>query len=402
MMGIRLRQARLASGMTLEMLADRLSLANHPITKAGLSKYELGKSQPNQKLLLAIANALGVRVGHFFEPSKTKINWIAFRRLATMPLKRQDQVKAYASHVVENQISLQSILFPEESSNFPEMQDARTFDDAERIAMELRDKWGLGDSTIDSLTGLVEDHGGVVVPCSDISRDFDGLAGRTNSGFPVAVVCMQVADDRRRYNLAHELGHLLMRCGDVSSKEEEKLANRFASALLVPASVAKHELGKKRKRIEVNELAILKLKHGFSMQGWARRAFDLEIIDAGQYKALCVMFSRNHWKKIEPTVYVGNEVPTRLKLMTLRAIAEGLISRERGEQICPGYTSQIELLGSERTDSASGLRRLPRVQRDSILEAAAEKVADAYAADGELTDFNAFGQEDLYVDSTES
>ena len=297
---------------------------------------------------------------------------------------------------------LQTLLFPEESSNFPESQSAKTFEDAERIAGELRDEWGLGDSAIDSLTGQVEDHGGVVVPCNDMSRDFDGLAGRTNMGFPVAVVSMQVPDDRRRYNLAHELGHLLMRCEDVSSKEEEKLANRFASALLVPASVAKHELGKKRKRIDLNELAILKLKYGFSMQGWVRRAFDLEIIDAGQYKTLCVMFSRNHWKKIEPTKFVGNEAPTRMKLMTLRAIAEGLISRERGEQICPGCTSQHELIGPEKTSTPSDFRRLPRDQRDSILKAAAEKVADLYATDEELTDFEAFGQEDLYVDSAES
>lgn len=402
MLGARLRQARLASGMTLEMLADRLSQVNHAITKAALSKYELEKSEPSQSLLLAIANALGVRVGYFFEPAETKIDWIAFRRLAKMPIKRQEQVKAYASHIVENQIMLQSLLFPEEPSNFPESQNAKTFEDAERIAGELRDEWGLGGSAIDSLTGQVEDHGGVVVPCNDMSRDFDGLAGRTNMGFPVAVVSMQVPDDRRRYNLAHELGHLLMRCEDVSRKEEEKLANRFASALLVPASVAKHELGKKRKRIDLNELAILKLKYGFSMQGWVRRAFDLEIIDAGQYKTLCVMFSRNHWKKIEPTKFVGNETPTRLKLMTLRAIAEGLISRERGEQICPGCTSQNELIGSEKTCTPSYFRRLPRNQRDSILKAAAEKVADLYAADEELADFEAFGQEDLYVDSAES
>jgi Zn-dependent peptidase ImmA (M78 family) len=388
--------------MTLEMLADRLSQVNHAITKAALSKYELEKSEPSQSLLLAIANALGVRVGYFFEPAETKINWIAFRRLAKMPIKRQEQVKAYASHVVENQIMLQSLLFPEESSNFPESQNAKTFEDAERIAGELRDEWGLGDAAIDSLTGQVEDHGGVVVPCNDMSRDFDGLAGRTNMGFPVAVVSMQVPDDRRRYNLAHELGHLLMRCEDVSTKEEEKLANRFASALLVPASVAKHELGKKRKRIDLNELAILKLKYGFSMQGWVRRAFDLEIIDAGQYKTLCVMFRRNHWKKIEPTKFVGNEAPTRLKLMTLRAIAEGLISRERGEQICPGCTSRHELIGSEKTSTPSDFRRLPKDQRDSILRAAAEKVADRYATDQELTDFEAFGQEDLYVDSAES
>lgn len=402
MMGIRLRQARLSSGMTLEMLADRLALANQVITKAALSKYELEKSEPNQKMLLAIANALGVRVGYFFESSTTKIDWIAFRRLAKMPVKRQEQVKAYASHVVENQISLQLLLFPEESAKFPEMQNARNFDDAERIAHELREAWSLGDAAIDSLTAQVEDHGGVVVPSNDMGRDFDGLAGRTSEGFPVAVVSMQVPDDRRRYNLAHELGHLLMRCEELSNKEEEKLANRFASALLVPATVVRHELGSKRKHLDVRELAILKLKYGFSMQGWARRALDLEIIDAGQYKALCVMFSRNHWKKIEPAKFEGNEVPTRLRLMTLRAIAEGLISKERAEQICPGCTSENDLFESERAYSPTDLRRLPKDQRDSILKAAAEQVADVYTTDRDLTDFEAFGQEDLYVDSAES
>lgn len=402
MLGARLRRTRLASGLTLDELADRLSQANHPITKAALSKYELEKSEPSQSLLLAIANALGVRIGYFFEPAETKIEWIAFRRLAKMPMKRQEQVKAYASRVVENQLRLQSLLFPEESFKFPESQAARTFEDAERIASELREKWGLGDSAIDSLTGQVEDHGGVVVPFNDVSRDFDGLAGRTNMGFPVAVVSQQVPDDRRRYNLAHELGHLLMRCEEVTRKEEEKLANRFASALLVPASVAKYELGKKRKRIDFNELAILKIKYGLSMQGWVRRALDLNIIEPGQYKTLCITFSHNHWKKTEPAKFVGNETPSRLKQMTLRAIAEGLISREQGQQMCPGFTSQSELIGLDKPNAPSDFRRLPSGQRDSILRTAAEQVADLYATDEELKDFEAFGHEDLYVDSSES
>ncbi len=88
--------------------------------------------------------------------------------------------------------------------------------------------------------------------------------------------------------------------------------------------------------------------------------------------------------------------------MTLRAIAEGLISRERGEQICPGCTSQHELIGSNKTSTPSDFRCLPWDQRDSILKAAAEKVADLYATDEEMTDFEAYGQEDLYVDSAES
>lgn len=402
MIGMRLKQARLASGMTLEMLADRLALANHGITRAALSKYELGKSSPKQSLMVAIAGVLGVRVGYFFEAATTEIEWIAFRRHSKMPLKLQRQVKAFASHVVEQQLMLQALLFPEVTSCFPEMRRARCLEDAERNALELRHAWGLGESPIDSLTGQVEDHGGVVVACNDISRDFDGLAGRTNEGFPVAVVSMQVPDDRRRYNLAHELGHLLMRCEGLPTKDEEGLANRFASALLVPASVARHELGTRRTRLDVNELAILKLKYGFSMQGWVRRAFDLGIIDAGQYRSLCVMFSRNRWKRVEPVKFEGNEEPTRLRLMTLRGIAEGLISPQRAEQICPGCDSRRGVSESEEVGSATGLRRLPKAQRDAILKAAADNLAHAYATDKGLTDFEAFGQEDLYVDSTES
>lgn len=84
------------------------------------------------------------------------------------------------------------------------------------------------------------------------------------------------------------------------------------------------------------------------------------------------------------------------------ACVEGLISRERGEQICPGCTSRHELIGSEKTSTPSDFRRLPKDQRDSILRAAAEKVADLYTKDEELTDFEAFGLEVLYVDSAES
>jgi hypothetical protein len=58
--------------------------------------------------------------------------------------------------------------------------------------------------------------------------------------------------------------------------------------------------------------------------------------------------------------------------------------------------------GSEKTSTPSDFRRLPKDQRDSILRAAAEKVADLYTKDEELTDFEAFGLEDLYVDSAES
>ena len=61
MIGARIKQARLASGLTLEVLADRVTANGQPITKAALSKYELEKSIPKPSLLLAIAYILRVR-----------------------------------------------------------------------------------------------------------------------------------------------------------------------------------------------------------------------------------------------------------------------------------------------------------------------------------------------------
>ena len=52
--------------------------------------------------------------------------------------------------------------------------------------------------------------------------------------------------------------------------------------------------------------------------------------------------------------------------------------------------------------SAAELRRLPAHERDVILESAAARAAVDYASNPELTAFDAFGTEDLYVDSSDA
>jgi hypothetical protein len=50
--------------------------------------------------------------------------------------------------------------------------------------------------------------------------------------------------------------------------------------------------------------------------------------------------------------------------------------------------------------TAAELRRLPPEERDAILEAAATQAAADYCNDRQLTAFEAFGKEDLHVDSS--
>ena len=52
--------------------------------------------------------------------------------------------------------------------------------------------------------------------------------------------------------------------------------------------------------------------------------------------------------------------------------------------------------------TAAELLKLPLAQRDAILAGQAALAAADYASDPALTDFNAFGEHDLYVDSSDT
>ncbi len=56
----------------------------------------------------------------------------------------------------------------------------------------------------------------------------------------------------------------------------------------------------------------------------------------------------------------------------------------------------------QRRWTAAELRRLPAAERDVILAAAAALAADEYRNDATLTAFEAFGEGDLYVHSSDT
>ncbi|MCC6285144.1 MAG: ImmA/IrrE family metallo-endopeptidase [Phycisphaerales bacterium] len=223
---------------------------------------------------------------------------------------------------------------------------------------------------------------------------FDGLSGWADDSTPVVVVSSSVSDDRRRFSLAHELGHLFMDVGKVDAKTEERLAHRFAAAFLVPASTARRELGEKRRHLDFRELAMLKLKHGLSMAAWIFRASDLAIIDEPHARTLFAELSAKGWRKEEPVKFVGREQPLRLRQLTVRSLAEGLLTRTQAERICP---SALQDLTEERPSVPSSmdartLMKLPKAERERLMEQAATLVESDYGAGGSLTGFDALGK----------
>ncbi len=396
MVGQRMRQARLLACLSQDEVVSRLSDLKVKLTKGGLSKYERGGSSPSAALLIVLAKALSVKPEYFLRETTTSIEWLAFRKTSRMTASAEDRVRAEAAETVEAHLWLTDRLGISDRPNFPRPIRVDAPDDAEKAAERLRSTWKLDDLPIENLTEVIEDRGGIVAECQEKNFDFDGLSGWANKIHPVTVVRGDVASDRKRFSLAHELGHLAMECSGKPAKEQETLAHRFAAAFIVPAAVAKRELGEKRSHLNFDELAMLKQKHGLSMAGWVNRAKSLGIISESHAKSIWMVFSQKGWRKAEPVQFAGDEKPTRLRQMTLRALAEGIITEERAEQLCPYFRDRrIEEDTPHRRLSAMDLLKLPAEERERLLTAAADSAVVAYTEGGSLSGFDAFGEKDL-------
>jgi len=389
MFGERIRQARLIAGLTQEAVAEALTDAGYPVTKAAVSKYEKNKSTPPAQFLMLAASILDVPNSYFTHQPAVAVNWLAFRRHSALPVKDQEAVKAYAADVAALQVELQALLYPEAAVGLPDVKPVATVADAEQAAEHLRTWWELDDHPIDSLVQTAEDRQVVVVGWKRHTGKFDGLSGWCQRR-PVTVISTLVDADRRRFTLAHELGHLVMDTHTVTDKEAERLAHRFAAALLVPAERARYELGTRRTSLDWNELAILKRKYGLSMAAWIYRAKDLDIITDHYAKRLFQQLSERGWRTHEPVGYSADETPLKMEQMAHRAVAEGLISPDQIRRVYPDWFEPKVSAPSEGRFTIYDLLMLPENERQQVMETA---FAAAANEDFETFEANEFFEE---------
>lgn len=309
-----------------------------------------------------------------------------------MGKKNQQQLQAIASNSVDSLVWLEKALLvkTETSLNRGNRRPAQTVEAAELTADKVRSRLGVDEGPVLGLIELLERHGVIVLTIDHIEDSgFDGLSGWLDDSRPLIVIRANSPTDRLRFSLAHELGHLMLECGDLPGSERELLAHRFASAFLVPSRAARAELGSTRRNLNLAELGLLKRKYGMSIQAWVRRAFDLGIITEGLYRKLCTELSAKGWRKLEPPKFdfPGVEETSHLKQYTLRALNEGLISAQRAHELCPslgGFDTTSDF--AEPFDSAA-LLKLTSDQRNRLLEAAANFAYRDYLSDSSLTDF---------------
>lgn len=323
-LGERIKQARKAKNLSMRELASKVNLS-----PMAISKYERDLIIPSSGVLLRLADALQVRIEYFFRPNSVDIKLDLFRARRSLGKIKIEAIEARIKEWLERYLEIESYL-PEEQKLFHHKPfNVDSLEDIENVAINLRNEWGIGLAPIENLIDLLEEKGIKVglIPGVD---EFDACIFNANSSVVIAVKDT-IPGDRQRFNIAHELGHIVLKID--KEIDIEKAANRFAGAFLVPQSIAIDELGSHRTRIDINELYILKHKYGLSMQAWIYRAKDLKIISQGAFVKLNRHFRMNRYHKLEPGNPYPIEKPHRMKLLLMRLLAEDILSRTKAEEL---------------------------------------------------------------------
>ena len=391
MAGVRIYHARLLAGMTRVDVAEALGHAGISTSPSQISRIERGERSADASMLLALSQLFQVPTVWLLHEPTQSVTWLAYRKRSTLPKKSREAIELLARDIAALHVELRDKLYPDSSFAFTERLNVVDVKEAEDAAQMLRNNWGLGDAPIENLIQTAETRGVIVISQDQIRERFDGLAGHINGDVPVVVINAVVDTDRRRFNLAHELGHLVMNTpDDMPADQVEKLAHRFAAALLVPEDVARRELGESRNTISLAELGALKRRYGLSMQGWVYRASDLDIFPSGLVRAFWREVNRRGWKKSEPFEFVADEEPVLLNQMISRALEGGMVSSERIQQALPNYEFPSSFSEVTEPPTATELLNMPAEERDEWTSRAFE-----LAKDMDFEIFEAFGEEEL-------
>lgn len=315
--GERLRNARMYRGLTLTELANRTD-----ISKQSLSLYENDNNTPDYMKVRLLATELNFPYDYFFQKDSyvAKTETTYFRSFASATKKDRTAQSIKLEYVAKlYEILLEYISFPE--MNLPnisfegyddvfECESDEAIQEIENVANKVREYWGLGNGPIKDLQYTLEKNG-IIVTGFDTNEDkIDAFSQRTivegNNIYFIAVALGNRPEGRIRFDMAHELGHILLHPWsedlETITKEEfkarERQANMFASAFLLP----KDSFGKDVASYPTNlkYYQFLKNKWKVSIQAMIYRTHQLGIISDNQYQYLMRQVSKNGWRIKEP------------------------------------------------------------------------------------------------------
>ena len=332
MFGERLKLARRKAGFSLRGLSGAMGGS---VSAQSIGKYERGEMMPSFEVLTQMADILGVSLHYMMSKQVAQLENIEFRKTSGVSVREKAQVEATVVEKLESYLAIEKIIGIDSTSSLPSESERRFLgqeQDAETLAEKLRKKWEIGIDPIPNMTALLENHG-VRVLLVNLPEKVSGLTCIAHSPHrkqpvPAIIVNKNMTLERRRFTLGHELAHRLI--DPDSPANQEKGANVFAGAFLVPRDHLVRQVGSRRKAFCFKEIVRLKRMYRISAASLLVRLNQAGIMDKSALAYAFQTYARG-WKLSEPRPLEPDEkkgeyeAPHRFERLCYWALAEKLI-----------------------------------------------------------------------------
>lgn len=367
---VQLTFAREKRLLTKQALADMVD-----VTVRSISLYESGEQEPSDITIDKLSQALEFPKAFFYlhdyleEVEEDSISYRSKSKLRACDKKSANATAKLAiimSDYVNTKVTLPKADIPRYSVTEKLLPES--------IAMNVRAEWGLGGHPIASMLDLLEGNGCRVFALPREINSVDAYCFYKGSDAFI-VMNLEKSAERSRFDLAHELGHLVMHDGSYSnmSKKEEEEADSFASAFLMP----KNELSPMIKSCPTFQ-SLLKIKSHWrvSLMALLYRCNRMGLISDWIYRRLVMEASAKGYRSGEPDSIareyskLWRRVKELLEQASINMTGDLLITQrdiaEMIDRLCPA--NNIVTLNLRQKELVKLGNQKPNVSSNNIIE----------------------------------
>jgi len=328
--GKRLKIARNAIGYTLERVSQ-----DSGIGQSSINEFEHDKREPKFSQLSKLADVYKKKI-EFFLTDKPIIEKVMLWRDKPSAEEEKKKTEEEFYQLCERYCDLEILMDEVRKPKLPvpDITESEKFDydQAELFAKKVQEKFRLGDVPIASLKQILEEMYYIKI----FYLNFPGSAISTVSEEfgPAILLNAKNKQWRRSYDLAHELFHLLTwdifrPKSKTESEHENKLANAFASRLLMPEESIKGRVKESvddEGRISLDQLDDIAREFDVSLVALIYRiatVFRFRKEETERYHNA----AEKYMKFLRPRQsYEPNKLPERYCDLALRTLREGKLS----------------------------------------------------------------------------
>ncbi len=332
LLGGRIRDARVRLSLTQDTLAREAGFSSAQI----ISQIEKGERDLKALELFNVAKALFLDVSQLITDELEPPTPVLWRE---SPSDNKELIEAEFLKRCRQYALVERLCNCSAERSLPAQRlrlKTMKYSDANALGERTWAQLELGNRPACGLTSLLEDAFGVKIWYKNLGED--GSAASTIGTFgPAMLINSQEAPWRRNFSIGHELFHLITwestSAGGAPDERVEKLANAFASALLLPSAAVREAFQPRIKDGSIGNVDLIEVARQFDVSTSAL-VYRLINLGAADPTGLQALLDDTAFRSLDKTSRIGRwlqppTMPERFVRLAFLAYQRGNLSRPR-------------------------------------------------------------------------